>query len=126
MVNWKDFHIQLHDTDKLELLFEKQEKLMQKFGVEKKNIHTKEGQMQFRYYLISLIEELCEITHCMKNKFWTKTDTEIDLDAMYDEVADVWHFFIELMILLDLDATKVTTLYLQKNLVNQHRIKSNY
>jgi len=129
MVKWDDYFNTIEipkDKDKLELIFEMQKKLMERYGVEKKDINTLDGQNQLRAFGMRIFEEIGEIFHCLKNKSWVVNQTEVDKNAVYDEIADVWHFFIELLILFDLDAEKCTKLYLAKNKVNNHRLDSNY
>ena len=96
MVKWDDYFNTIEipkDKDKLELIFEMQKKLMERYGVEKKDINTLDGQNQLRAFGMRIFEEIGEIFHCLKNKSWVVNQTEVDKNAVYDEIADVWHFF---------------------------------
>lgn len=129
MVRYDDYldKVKLDPTkDKLELLFEMQKDLMDRYNISPKDINTLEGQDQLRACGMRLFEEIGEIFHCLKNKAWVQNQTEVDKGAVYDEIADVWHFMLELMILFELTPDQVTKLYVAKNQVNNKRIESNY
>jgi len=128
MVKWDDYikEIELPNKDKLEILFEEQKKLMDRYNMPTIDINTLHGQEVLRQVGMRLFEEIGEIFHCLKNKEWVENQTEVDKKAMFDEVADVWHFFIEMMILLKLTPEDCTKLYLAKNKVNHKRLDTKY
>ena len=128
MTNWTDFkeNEDLSKVDKLDLLFVKQSELMQKYGIASVNINTQQGQNTIRAISMHLIEELCEIMHCLKNKNWVSYETEVDMPAMLDEVADLTHFYIEVMILLNQTPESLVQLYLKKHKTNLARIETKY
>ena len=125
-MRWDEVDVVVPKGDKLELLFRKQRFLMEKYGIKVLDINTKEGQNVIRATIMHLIEELGEITHCLKNKPWVNYETLVDKNAMYDEVADSLHFFLEIMLLLGINSNSLTELYLKKNKINLERIKSGY
>jgi dimeric dUTPase (all-alpha-NTP-PPase superfamily) len=73
-----------------------------------------------------VVEELSEATNCLKNKPWKQTEVETDKAHFYEELADAFHFFIELCITAGMDAEDLAILYHQKHAVNQFRQRSAY
>ena len=112
--------------DRLDILFGKQKILMDCYNIKYKDINTKDGQNNIRAVTLHLIEELTEVLHCLKNKPWVKTETVVDIKEIEDELADATHFFIELSILLGVDANQLFENYKKKNDINLNRIKTNY
>lgn len=72
------------------------------------------------------VEELSEATNCLKNKPWKQSEVETDRVHFYEELADAFHFFIELCITAGMDAEDLALIYHRKHAVNQFRQRSNY
>lgn len=72
------------------------------------------------------VEELYEAIGNLKNKPWKATDVATDKDAFVEEVADVWHFFIEFHILAGLDPLDVFRAYFRKSFINVNRVQTGY
>lgn len=83
-------------------------------------------QAAIREFASYTVEELYEAINHLKNKPWKQTRRPTDLDAFREELADAWHFWIEMLILAGLDPTEIFMDYFRKALVNQHRQESGY
>ena len=73
-----------------------------------------------------VIEELMEAIGLLKNKPWTQTAKVIDKGKFREELADVWHFFIQLHILAGLSPLEVFQDYFHKSVINQNRQNNGY
>lgn len=126
------------DGDKLENIFEYQLTLMKKYEeIEAKNnllqtsdvpvdIDSPAGQARLKDFAWRVTEELGEAMNCLKNKPWKQTHMLTDRNHYEEELADAFHFFVELCILSGINANKLFDLYFRKNQVNQFRQRSNY
>lgn len=124
--------------DMLEAIFQKQRQLIEKYHpIEAANgllqthdvpvnLDDAKGQARLKDMTWRVVEELGEAMNCLKNKPWKQTQMETDKDHYLEEIADAFHFFIELCITSGLDAKGLYDLYFRKNQVNQFRIRSNY
>lgn len=72
------------------------------------------------------VEELYEAINNLKNKPWKQTDTPTDVEAFKEELADAWHFFIELHILAGIDPEEVFRMYFRKTFINVNRQQNGY
>lgn len=126
------------EKDMLRNIFQKQWELMHKYHkIEEKNkcllskdvpvdINSPRGQMQLKDFAWRITEELGEAMSCLKNKPWKQTHMETDVDHYQEEIADAFHFFIELCILSGIGPDDLFNLYMKKNHVNQFRQRSKY
>lgn len=117
--------------DKLIAIFERQVELMKKYEkIEGRdwwpNIDTKKGQVVLKDFAWRITEELGEAMNCLKNKPWKQTEIRTDVEHYLEELADAFHFFIELCILSGLGPTSLFNLYFKKSEVNKFRQRSNY
>ncbi|WGH21052.1 dUTPase [Gordonia phage Nibbles] len=72
------------------------------------------------------VEELYEAVNLLKNKPWKQSLRDTDREAFLEELADVWHFFIELHHLAGVDPEEVFRQYFLKTLKNTHRRAGGY
>lgn len=123
--------------DKLDAIFKRQAELEKKYRQIEINktaltpptpldLNTFRGQERVRLLIYRVSEELFEMGNCMRNKAWKETEVPIDIDHFLEELADAFHFFIQLFLELGLSAKQVASLYFRKSLVNKFRIKSKY
>lgn len=115
-----------NSKDNLDLLFLLAEDYVQRYGVSKKNINTKEGQAEMKKAAFNCIEEICELTNALKNRSWTKTETPVDKMHAIEEYCDALAFMLYMGYQLDLLNGKLVDYYVRKYLVNMFRIKSGY
>lgn len=83
-------------------------------------------QASIREFASYTVEELYEAINHLKNKPWKQTDKPTDSEAFLEELADAWHFWIELHILAGIDPLTVFQQYFKKTLVNRHRQATGY
>lgn len=112
--------------DSLKAMFEKQKKLqMEIFSNE-----IKRGEVnypQLVYTVTALIAEIGEVLQADKNwKNWKKQKSEVDRDALLDELVDVWHFVVNMSLYLGFDFEDVANGFKKKNEVNFKRQKEGY
>ena len=114
------------EKDNFELFFKIGRQYMEKYGTGKVNLNSKEGQENIRKMLFNMTEEMYEFANTLKNKSWTKEDYPIDEEHAMEELCDVFAFWIQILLMLDLDANKFRELYIKKEIVNDFRRRSNY
>jgi len=73
-----------------------------------------------------VVEELYEAINLLKNKPWKQTHKEVNIADFMEEVADVWHFFIQFHIVAGLSVTDVFEQYFSKALENGKRRAEGY
>jgi len=119
---------ELEVDDYLEEMFRRNEELLRKLGEPLTiDLDTREGQEKLRRLLWFTIEELFEAVNVLKNsRDWVRTEYEVDLLHLYDEIADALGFLITVLRYLGLDARKTYELFLRKWKVNMFRVESNY
>ena len=127
-----------YGMDRLKLMFNRQRELMAKYhDIEKRNgclqtedvpvdLNSTLGQQRLKDLNSRVCEELYEAANCLHNKPWKCSLMETDVDHYYEELADAWHFFIEMLISAGIDEQKLFELYFNKSEVNKFRQRSNY
>lgn len=128
------------EGDMLELMFERQMELMEKYNpIEKaRGALTIEpemhGELDHRFVQWRLkdvvgercVEEIMEAMNCLRNKPWKQSEVETDRDHYFEELADAAHFFIEGLITSGLTARQFFLLVYYKSEVNKFRQRTNY
>jgi len=112
-------------SDKLATLFEMQEKLNRRVGVETREM-TDEARVQWILnYCRAMNQEIAELTDSVPWKWWAKYQT-FDKQNCCVEVVDLLHFLISLAQVLGMSADDVFEAYMKKNAVNFQRQESGY
>jgi len=126
------------EGDKLEAIFKRQNELIAKYHVIESdngfvfpkeiplNLDSPQAQLRLKEFAWRITEELAEAMSCLKNKPWKSTHMETDKSHYFEELADAFHFFVEMVILSGLDANGLTDIYFRKSEVNKFRQRSNY
>lgn len=126
------------DEDMLRQIFRKQFDLMAKYHeIEEKNgclitpdvpvdLHSHKGQHRLKDFAWRVTEEMGEAMNCLKNKPWKVTPMATDVQHFREEIADAFHFFVELCILAGIGPDDLFDLYMRKNHVNIFRQGSGY
>lgn len=130
---------ELPESDLLKAIFSRQVELMAKYHsieaqrgalvVEPRefgNIDHRFVQWRIKDLNSRSIEELMEAMNCLKNKQWKQSEITTDKTHFYEELADAFHFFVELCITAGMDAEDLAMMYLKKSEVNKFRQRSNY
>jgi hypothetical protein len=90
------------------------------------NLNNPILQSEMRMTVAFVIEELMEAINLLKNKPWKQTFRETDADAFYGELADAWHFWLELMILAGMTPDLIQKYYFGMAEKNIERRASGY
>jgi dimeric dUTPase (all-alpha-NTP-PPase superfamily) len=139
-VNVTDFEdVEIPAGDMLQGIFTAQAKLMGKYhDIEHSrgalvidpdefgNIDHRFVQWRIKDLAFREIEELTEATNTLKNKPWKVSEVPTDKVHYYEEIADSFHFFIELCITSGMTAADLAKIYHRKHAVNEFRQRSNY
>jgi phosphoribosyl-ATP pyrophosphohydrolase len=116
------------DNCKLKDMFDKQCVLFDRFrSIEKthiniNDINSKEFRQYFDYMFHKMIEEYFEAIMVFKFKKHNDDSDIFDREQFLEEMIDGWHFFMNLMILLNITYDEFYEKYLEKNYKNHKRI----
>lgn len=73
-----------------------------------------------------VVEELYEAINLLKNKPWKQDLKSVNRDDFLEELADMWHFLLELHILAGVYPTDIFQAYFAKTLINKTRRETGY
>ncbi len=111
--------------DKLTQIFEMQEELNSRIGVNLRDIDDDEKTKWILNYTRAMQQELAELTDSVPWKWWAKYQ-EFDHQNAKVEVVDLFHFLVSLAQTLGMTADDVFNAYIAKNKVNHERQDSGY
>ena len=111
--------------DKLENIFDLQEQLNLRIGVDMEKMNDDERANWILNYDRAMHEELAELTDSVPWKWWAKYQ-EFDKQNARVEIVDLFHFLISLAQVMGMSAEDVHEAYLKKNQVNHDRQESGY
>lgn len=104
------------DRGYLEDIFERQEKFMDSLHSARPSTET-----GVKETILALIVEAVEVLNEINWKPWKRQRHIVSIKALQEEVVDVFHFVIELAILVGLDANSLYDGYRHKMAVNIDR-----
>lgn len=111
--------------DKLENIFDLQEQLNLRIGVDMEKMNDDERAKWILNYVRAMQQELAELTDSVPWKWWAKYQ-EFDKQNARVEIVDLFHFLISLAQVMGMSAEDVHEAYLKKNQVNHDRQESGY
>jgi len=111
--------------DKLEEIFQMQEALNQRIGVQMNEFSDEDKAKWILNYTRAMQQELAELVDSVPWKWWAKYQ-EFDEQYARVEVVDLFHFLISLAQTLGMTADDVHQAYIKKNKVNHERQDSGY
>lgn len=111
--------------DKLEEIFQMQEALNQRIGVQMNEFSDEDKGKWILKYTRAMQQELAELVDSVPWKWWAKYQ-EFDEQNARVEVVDLFHFLISLAQTLGMTADDVHQAYIKKNKVNHERQDSGY
>ncbi len=111
--------------DKLQRIFEMQEELNARIGVNLKDIDDEEQAKWVLNYSRAMQQEMAELIDSVPWKWWAKYQT-FDKQNARVEVIDLFHFLISMAQTLGMSADDVYDAYIAKNKVNHQRQESGY
>jgi dimeric dUTPase (all-alpha-NTP-PPase superfamily) len=112
-------------TDKLEEIFQLQDQLNRRIGVDLSNLSEEEKTKWVLNYTRAMTQEISELIDSVPWKWWAKYQTFDEQNARV-EVIDLFHFLISLAQALGMTSDDVFQAYLKKNQVNHQRQESGY
>ena len=111
--------------DKMDEIFELQEKLNSRIGVNMNEMNEDDRVKWILNYIRAMQQELAELTDSVPWKWWAKYQ-DFDQQNAKVEIVDLFHFLISLAQVMGMSATDVHEAYLKKNKVNHNRQDTGY
>lgn len=91
------------------------------------NVHSPQVQDAIRESIGYCVEELFEAAGHLKNKKWkTALKPVADVEAFYNELADAWHFWLEIMIYAGMTPDLIAKHYFGESKKNDDRKAEGY
>ena len=111
--------------DKLENIFDLQEQLNPRIGVNMKDMDDDERAKWILNYVRAMQQELAELTDSVPWKWWANYQA-FDKQNAKVEIVDLFHFLISLAQVMGMSAEDIHEAYLKKNQVNHERQEKGY
>jgi dimeric dUTPase (all-alpha-NTP-PPase superfamily) len=111
--------------DKMDEIFELQEKLNSRIGVNMNEMNDDDRAKWILNYIRAMQQELAELTDSVPWKWWAKYQ-DFDKQNAKVEIVDLFHFLISLAQVMGMSADDVYEAYLKKNKVNHNRQDTGY
>ena len=111
--------------DKFENIFELQDQLNRRIGVEMDKMNDEQRCKWILNYVRAMQQELAELTDSVPWKWWAKYH-DFDQQNAKVEIVDLFHFLISLAQVMGMTADDVFQAYLKKNEVNHKRQDDGY
>ena len=111
--------------DKLENIFDLQEQLNARIGVNMKDMDDDERAKWILNYVRAMQQELAELTDSVPWKWWANYQA-FDKQNAKVEIVDLFHFLISLAQVMGMSAEDIHEAYLKKNQVNHERQEKGY
>jgi dimeric dUTPase (all-alpha-NTP-PPase superfamily) len=115
----------MSESDMLKQLWEKQEELNLKIGVDTSSLNEQEQTEWLLQYSRAMSQEIAELIDSVPWKWWANYQ-EFDRQNARVEVVDLFHFLISSAQVLGMSAEDVFELYVKKHAVNKDRQDSGY
>jgi dimeric dUTPase (all-alpha-NTP-PPase superfamily) len=111
--------------DKLEEIFQLQEQLNKRIGVDTHHLTDEQRQQWVLNYCRAMTQEIAELTDSVPWKWWAKYQ-KFDKQNARVEVIDLLHFLISIAQVLEMTPDDVYEAYTKKHKVNLARQDSGY
>ena len=111
--------------DKLDKIFEMQDKLDRRIGINLDNLGDDEKIKWILNYSRALQQEVSELIDSVPWKWWAKYQKFDRQNAMV-EVVDIVHFLVSIAQVLGMSADDIFDAYCKKNAINHERQDSGY
>ena len=111
--------------DKLDKIFEMQEKLNRRIGINLDNLGDDEKIKWILNYSRALQQEVSELIDSVPWKWWAKYQ-KFDKQNARVEVVDIMHFLVSIAQVLSMSADDIFDAYCKKNAINHERQDSGY
>lgn len=111
--------------DTLQAIFEMQDMLNKRIGVETKEMDEKEQIKWILNYTRAMQQEIGELIDSVPWKWWARYQ-KFDVQNAKVEVIDLFHFLVSIAQVLGMTAEDVHRAYVEKNKINHQRQDSGY
>ena len=111
--------------DKLDKIFEMQEKLNRRIGINLDDLGDDEKIKWILNYSRALQQEVSELIDSVPWKWWAKYQ-KFDKQNARVEVVDIMHFLVSIAQVLGMSADDIFDAYCKKNAINHERQDSGY
>lgn len=111
--------------DKLDKIFEMQEKLNRRIGINLDDLGDDEKIKWILNYSRALQQEVSELIDSVPWKWWAKYQ-KFDRQNARVEVVDIMHFLVSIAQVLGMSADDIFDAYCKKNAINHERQDSGY
>ena len=111
--------------DKLDKIFEMQEKLNRRIGINLDNLGDDEKIKWILNYSRALQQEVSELIDSVPWKWWAKYQ-KFDKQNARVEVVDIMHLLVSIAQVLGMSADDIFDAYCKKNAINHERQDSGY
>ena len=111
--------------DKLDKIFEMQEKLNRRIGINLDDLGDDEKIKWILNYSRALQQEVSELIDSVPWKWWAKYQ-KFDKQNARVEVVDIMHFLVSIAQILGMSADDIFDAYCKKNAINHERQDSGY
>ena len=111
--------------DKLDEIFDLQDSLNQRIGVDTTNLSDEDKTKWILNYTRAMQQELAELVDSVPWKWWAKYQKFDEQNAKV-EIIDLFHFLTSLALVMGMTPDYVHSAYLKKNEVNIKRQDSGY
>lgn len=118
--------------DKLDIMFENQKKLQIEIGHLPSIVTEADKQQYINQMILAIVEETVEIMRETKYKnpdcvkYGWKKNQQWNLENYKEEIIDLFHYVMNLCIVVGMDADEFFKIYLKKNKINFERSKNGY
>ena len=94
--------------------------------LEENNVSLAMRQELTKEYTLALMMECAELLEKINWKFWKKTQKDIAIKRICEEIIDIGHFWFSLCLIWWMDDKKIKRMYLQKAAENIKRQERGY
>lgn len=113
------FQLDLKDKDKLDMIFELQEKFDQDV-IKNRQLENIRPEEWIQKQALAVMSELAELLNEVNFKWW-KNPKEVNTMNVKEELIDILHFFVGMCNRIGMSSTELFKIYIEKNKENFKR-----
>ena len=113
------FQLDLNGKDKLDMIFELQEKFDQDV-IKNRKLENIQPEEWIQKQTLAVMSELAELLNEVNFKWW-KNPKEVDEKNVKEELIDILHFFVGMCNRIGMSSTELFKIYIEKNKENFKR-----
>lgn len=119
MKDFEDIYKQISGKDKLDAIFELQEKFDQDV-IKNRNLQNIKPEEWIQKQTLAIVSELAELLNEVNFKWW-KNPKELNEKNTKEELVDILHFFVGMCNRIGMSSEELFKIYLEKNKENFKR-----